>query len=257
MADDIRDRRGIERFARALETGERRAIADLLGNIISERDQIDAKLQAPEDSKLAKHILAIANSGGGAVLFGVDDGPPLRPSGMPEEEFRKLDNTELHRRVQSYVPSTLAFEYMPYDFTGSGFEKIGDYFGVTFVDPEERNLPYISLRDGSGITQGEIYVRRNGESVKANPEELRRLIDGRLAAERRALLATGRLSVLLDALDEVAKKSITVAGRRPMLTALAAMTQPHAYRIEEEYLQFLRRSMAEVQQKIANYLRQL
>jgi predicted HTH transcriptional regulator len=69
---ESRDRRGVEKLGRALEQGNRRAIADLLGNILSETDQIEAKVRLPEDSKLAKHILAIANSGGGAVIIGLD-----------------------------------------------------------------------------------------------------------------------------------------------------------------------------------------
>ncbi len=119
MSRDIRERRGAERFARTLEAGDRRVIADLLGNIISEADQIEAKVQIPESSKLAKHVLAIANSGGGAILLGVDDGPPLKPTGMAEAEFKALDNTDIHRRVQAYIPDRLVFEYLPYDFSGS------------------------------------------------------------------------------------------------------------------------------------------
>jgi len=95
------------------------------------------------------------------------------------------------------------------------------------------------------------------ESTKANPEELRGLIDTRLAAERRAILATARLSTLLDALDEVTRKTMGAAARRSPFLAVAAMTQPHAYQIEETYLQFLRSAMERIQKKIADYVNDL
>jgi hypothetical protein len=177
---------------------------------------------------------------------------------MSADEFARLDNADVHRRIRAYVPENLPYEYMPYDFTEPGYDKIGNHFGVVFVDPEDREIPYIAQENGESIREGDIYVRRNGESTKATSKELGKLIKKRLIAERRAVLATAKLSALLDALDEIARTHMNVSSRRlPLTTAAMALIHPHAYQAEERYLRFLNETMNLLERKINEFLQGL
>lgn len=57
-----------EEFAVFFENPTRDSLRKLLSRNFGESNQIDFKESWPESNKLAKHILAFANSGGGVIL---------------------------------------------------------------------------------------------------------------------------------------------------------------------------------------------
>lgn len=74
-----------ETFAQFFTAPTREALRELLRRNIGETDYLDFKADWPALPKLARHILALANSGGGALVVGVSqqtDGS-LVPSGLP------------------------------------------------------------------------------------------------------------------------------------------------------------------------------
>jgi predicted HTH transcriptional regulator len=60
-----------ELFARFFEKPTRKALRELLKNNTGEYNHLDFKGEWPEYTKLAKHVLAFSNTGGGALIIGV------------------------------------------------------------------------------------------------------------------------------------------------------------------------------------------
>ncbi len=60
-----------EEFAKFYENPTREGLRELLKNNLGEYPNIDFKSQLPTFSSIARHILGIANSGGGCIILGV------------------------------------------------------------------------------------------------------------------------------------------------------------------------------------------
>lgn len=80
-----------EGFSRFFEKPSRDTLRDLLKYGSGEADRFDFKETWPDKAKIAKHILAFANSGGGALIIGIKDDGGLAASGIPEG--KKVDKT--------------------------------------------------------------------------------------------------------------------------------------------------------------------
>ena len=85
-------------------------------------NDIDFKAQLEANSKLAKHILGIANYGGGAIVFGVrqeDDGS-LEYIGVTEI----MDKADIAKKLNAFVPSNLNYNVHEFVFEDSEYEKL-------------------------------------------------------------------------------------------------------------------------------------
>ncbi len=170
-----------EEFAQLLESPTRETLRELLRTNQGETNQLDFKESWPDLVKMAKHVIAIGNSGGGAIIIGVkekEDGS-LIPVGVD----RLLDKSDIGCEFEKYVPSLLKYEVIQFDLSASEYAKIeGDRYQVVLIDPDEKEVPYLPKREGSGIKQNRIYVRRDTRSVEANRTEIERLIKGKVNA---------------------------------------------------------------------------
>ncbi len=111
-----------EAFAKFFEAPTRTGLRDLLKGNIGETDYLDFKEDWPEWVKLAKHILAMANSGGGAIVVGVkqyEDGT-VEAIGLT----KLVDKSDISKKVAGYIPSTVAIEILDFSYTESEYEKI-------------------------------------------------------------------------------------------------------------------------------------
>ncbi|MCW6509876.1 AlbA family DNA-binding domain-containing protein [Lichenifustis flavocetrariae] len=118
--------------------------------------------QGPVRAKLAKHIAALANHGGGYLIFGVDDksrlpqgepGPGLDRSMFSQDAISGIVKKYLDPRIQ------VRLEEASHD---------GVLYPVIVV-PSHAGRPIIAVTDGPqennrpvGVRQGEIYVRAAG-----------------------------------------------------------------------------------------------
>jgi len=172
-----------EEFARFLEQPSRETLRDLLANRVGEFDQLDFKKQWIDDAPLARHMLGMANSGGGCLVFGVEqnDNGTLVPIGLSALR----DRSNLHDGVGKFLPHKLAYDLRDFDYHSSEYPLlIGKRFQVLFVDDTPRYLPFISTREFSGkIRRAAIYVRRGAESCEASYEELQQILNQRIATE--------------------------------------------------------------------------
>jgi Schlafen, AlbA_2 len=169
-----------EDFAGFFETPSREALRDVLQHHVGELNEFDFKRDWPNFAKVAKSVLAIGNSGGGGVVAGVEqhrDGT-LEACGVAT----LTDKTKVSQGIESYIPEALSHHLNLVDFVfeASEYPKIvGKRFQVLIVPDVPDSLPFVSQRDGDGIREAAVYVRR-GTNEEANYEELQRLFNRRL-----------------------------------------------------------------------------
>lgn len=154
----------------------------LLQNHMGEEEQLDFKEKWEDNEKIAKHLLAMANSGGGCIIFGVcqkDDG-----SFETEGILDKLkDDADLRKGVKKFIPDTLKFYLKNFKYESSEYEKLKNKnFQILIIENEPKNLPYICCRDGSCIKDGDIYIRNGTESRKATNYQVQKIIEKKLIA---------------------------------------------------------------------------
>ena len=82
----------------------------LLQNHMGEEDQLDFKKEWEDNEKISKHLLAMANSGGGCIVFGVHQ---LDDGSFQIDGIEKLkDAAELKKGIKKYpyrVPKGCVF----------------------------------------------------------------------------------------------------------------------------------------------------
>ena len=147
----------------------------MLQNHLGEEDYLDFKKEWPEKEKEARHILAMGNSGGGCIVFGVmqnDDGT------FEIKGLEKLkDTADLRKEVKSYLPSSLKYNIKDFSYDNSEYEAMkGKKFQILIVEDNPFELPFVCCKDGEKIKDGDIYVRKGTESEKANNFEISEMI---------------------------------------------------------------------------------
>ena len=161
------------------------------------RERLDVEYKAwlnlddrEAQARLAKHLCALANHGGGFVVFGIADDMTLAE--QPSPEAGPYDQDRLSAIVRRYL--TPAFQVAVYTVTASG---TGTTHPVVWV-PSHEAVPVCSTRSGPksegkavGIEEVTHYTRGPGpESVPATtPEHWRPIIRRCVLHDRRALLA--------------------------------------------------------------------
>ncbi len=151
----------------------------LLQNHLGEEDNLDFKEEWPGKEKEARHILAMANSGGGCIIFGVmqnKDGT---------FEIKGLDNlkdgADLRKEVKAYLPSSLKYYVKDFNYDNSEYEAMkGKKFQILIVEDNPLELPFVCCKDGEKIKDGDIYIRKGTESERANNYEISELIQRKI-----------------------------------------------------------------------------
>lgn len=168
-----------EMFAQFFEQPTREKLRDLLKQSIGETDYLDFKAEWPDLSKVSKHILALANSGGGALVLGLrqtDDGV-IETIGLTEF----TDKADVSKTVKRFLPKNVQYEVFDFFYTESEYQVLkGKKFQVVLVEYSEKLLPLLSLKEGDGVRANVAYVRDGTESVEANHEQLEHLINLRI-----------------------------------------------------------------------------
>jgi hypothetical protein len=127
---------------------------------------------AADWSEVIHHIVAMANSGGGVILLGVDQ------SGNPTGEEAHLDASEIAERLRSEIESPFSdFDIIP---AAKGDKP------VLAIDVGEARTPLV-FSDGSS-DRGRIYFRHGSKSVPGTTEDLAAAIEKRMNMMRRRWL---------------------------------------------------------------------
>lgn len=164
-----------------LQNPTRENFIDILNNGPGEQDNLDFKEQWIDFQKLAEIILGIANTGGGAIIFGVKENTDgtLETIGLSKIE----DKEKLHSKIAKFLPETIKFEIADFDFSNENYSKLkGRLFQIVLIYSEDINLPYIWEKDSNGTEAGCIFSRRGTKTVKANSYEIKEMLDKRIEA---------------------------------------------------------------------------
>lgn len=180
--DVIETPRGMrEALARVLEDPSRDSFRDMLKEHTGETANLDFKEVWPAFDKVARHVLAMANSGGGCIVIGVKEQPDktLEPIGLTT----LTDKVDVTKKLNSLLPHSLLpnvhVDDFAYDTSDYGVLN-GKRFQIISVIADPRLLPFVAETGSSSLRAAAVYVRRGTESVEANHEELQRIINQRL-----------------------------------------------------------------------------
>lgn len=153
----------------------------LLQQHMGEEDQLDFKKDWESNEKMAKHILAMANSGGGCIVLGVEQ---LGDGSFEIEGLKKLkDPANFKEGVKGKIPDTLKYHLKDFKYESSEYEKMKNKkFQILIIEDEPKNLPYVCCNNGTEIKDGDIYVRTGTESIKATNYQIDKMIERKLNA---------------------------------------------------------------------------
>ncbi|WP_456274357.1 RNA-binding domain-containing protein [Bacillus sp. AK031] len=142
-----------------------------------ETDYLDFKAKWTNWTKMAKHILAIANTGGGAIIIGVgqlDDGS-INLRGLTEEEY--MDKADIDNKLQHMLPKYLKYRTEDFLFTEESEPSLhSKLFQVLMIEYDPKYIPYTSIAAGGDLRYNAIYLRQGTKSVEATHDKLLEII---------------------------------------------------------------------------------
>lgn len=150
---------------------------EILGNIKQETEQIDFKREFVPSSKgsyceIIKDVVALANSGGGAILIGLDDFGVCCP--FEEEALRVLDSADVANKIHTYTGKHFASFELKWINRGSKY-----CFAILV---HATDVPLIFIKDGAysdvkgkerfAFRKGVIYFRHGTKSEPGHSDDL-------------------------------------------------------------------------------------
>lgn len=168
-----------EAFTQFFERPTREKFRELVKQNIGETDYLDFKAEWPDLVKISKHVLALANSGGGALVIGMNQNAEgeIEATGLAELK----DKVEVIKTTNKYIPSSVVYDIFDFSYTDSEVESLkGKRFQVVLVEYSKTILPLLSQKDGNGIKSNVAYIRHGTESTEADHEQLEHLVNLRI-----------------------------------------------------------------------------
>lgn len=146
---------------------------------LGEHNSIDFKGQWIEGGALAKEILALANSQGGIIVFGVaeNEDKSIRIDGLAGIRDKAIISND----IKNFISSDLKYEVYDFSYTSSEYQAlIGKYFQMLVVEDVPNHIPFLSKKDSGTLKQNMIYIRRGTSCEIANQEELEDILRRRI-----------------------------------------------------------------------------
>lgn len=152
---------------------------EFIKNHTGEHNSIDFKKQWIEGNQLAKEMLAIANSGGGVIIFGVaevEDGS-IDVGGLQDLK----DPADVSNEIKNFLSSDLRYELYPFSFTTSEYKELeGHHYQMMVIEDRPEFIPFMAKKESGSLKPNVIYVRRGTSCEAANQEEIQDIIRRRI-----------------------------------------------------------------------------
>lgn len=151
-------------------------LKDLLLHNTGETDFLDFKTKWTEFSKMAKHILAIANSGGGCIIVGVsqNDEGAISLTGLNEDDF--LDKADIDNKLTNLLPKYLKYRAEDFHYHQDLQTLRNKRFQVLIIEYDPKYVPYTSVVQRNELRYGAIYVRQGTKTLEATNDKLVEII---------------------------------------------------------------------------------
>jgi predicted HTH transcriptional regulator len=138
---------------------------------------------------MVRSLVAMANSGGGVIIFGLDRSGKV--IGADANPILNLDPAKITDKVNAYTQSQFS------DFEITSFERENTILAAILVNPIE--IPMVFTREGAynisgekrsriAFVKGSIYFRHGAKSEPGNSEDLRGAINRQLQQIRKEWL---------------------------------------------------------------------
>lgn len=236
---------------------------------MGEHNAIDFKSQWIEKAALAKEMLALANSQGGVIIFGVaeNEDKSISMEGLPEIK----DKAVISNGIKNFISSNLKYEIYDFSYTTSEYEALIDKkFQMLVIENMPEYIPFLSKKESGSLKQNMIYVRRGTSCEIANEEELQIMLNRRmnylhpLNGEPLQLEEhLKQLKILYEKIEKnhVHYKNNLSDGMTSFLESIAKkfvagekVVEPNPLYPDESYEQFISRMIVEKKKKIERVL---
>jgi predicted HTH transcriptional regulator len=203
-----------EDIARFVADPTRDGLQELIRFFGGEFDQYELKESWPPLPRMAKTALAIANSGGGVILFGIRDST-LEPVGLIELAAKQT----VFDTFRSYLPPPLMHEItlLDFDYADAAYEPLrGKQIQVLAIPDLPDHIPFVCEeewhRDDDHVRRGAIYVRSGTNTREGNYDQVQRLLNRRLETVSSGS-STNRVKRELDQLQllEATRRTLDLA----------------------------------------------
>jgi predicted HTH transcriptional regulator len=171
-----------EDIVRFLSEPTREGLQELIRFFGGEFDQYELKEAWPPLPRMAKTALAIANSGGGVIIFGIRDAT-LEPVGL----IALASKQAVFDTFRSYIPAPLINEItlLDFDYTNTDYAPLrGKQIQVLAIPDIPEAIPFVCEeewhKEDEHVRRGAIYVRSGTNTREANYDQVQRLLNRRI-----------------------------------------------------------------------------
>jgi hypothetical protein len=174
----------------------------LAQSAVNESEALDFKEHFNPTSKgewleILKDLVAFANSGGGCIVFGIQDGG--QPSGLDCMEVCECDPADLTNKFYSFTGRHFS------DFEIAKIERGGLFFAAILVQSVDIPLVFSAVgnyqtphgKQKTAFVAGSVYFRHGAKSEPCTSEDLSRFVDREICRVREQWL--GRLRMVVEA----------------------------------------------------------
>lgn len=152
---------------------------EFLHSQTGEHNSIDFKKEWIEKAELAKMMLAMANSQGGIIVFGVSENEDksINIEGLSEIK----DKAVISNEIKNFISSNLKYEIYDFSYITAEYELLqGKHFQMIVVEDSPEHIPFLAKKESGTLKQNMIYVRRGTSCEIANEEELQVVLNRRM-----------------------------------------------------------------------------
>lgn len=241
---------------------------DFLREQTGEHNSIDFKSKWIENASLAKEMLAMANSQGGIIVFGLAENEDKTANIKGLSEIK--DKAVVSNEIKKYISSNLEYEIYDFSYDASEYEAlIGKKFQILVVEDCPNFILFLSKNESGSFKQNTIYIRRGTSCETANEEEIQSIIDRRIKyvhpLNGEPLPLKEHLMQLKTLYDHIEKEHSCLTGECLKILGLTMgsfinnfgivkKTEPNPLYPDEEYEQFISRMIIEKKKKIERVL---
>lgn len=152
---------------------------EFLHSQMGEHNSIDFKGHWIEGASLAKEILALANSGGGIIVFGVAENEDKTTKIDGLSEIR--DKAVVSNDIKKYVSSDLKYDVYDFSYDTAEYEVLKNKkFQMIVVEDTPAHIPFLAKRESGTLKENMIYIRRGTSCEIVNQEELESILKRRI-----------------------------------------------------------------------------